>query len=132
MKKLYTFPDQTIHFLTDCTGEIQEMVAKLRAEIGQSFPSLIEKIYFGWKAVGYTHPQAGYVGAIFPATNQVKMGFEHGIFLPDKKQQLVFGKSAGKQLKYLIIHQLNKAVLNDVKGFIEQAIAYRLSRVSCK
>lgn len=132
MKKLYTFPDQLIHFLMDCPAEIQEIVAKLRAEIGQSFPSLRERIYFGWKAVGYTHPQAGYVGAIFPAANQVKVGFEHGVFLPDKKQQLVFGKSVGKQVKYLPIHQLNRVVLNDVKGFIEQAIAYRLSRFSCK
>lgn len=132
MKQLYASPDQFIHFLRDCPGEIQEIVATLRAEIGKSFPSLIEKIYFGWKAVGYTHPQAGYVGAIFPAVNQVKMAFEHGVFLPDKKQQLVFGKSVGKQVKYLPIHQLNQVTLNDVKGFIEQAIAYRLSRVSCK
>lgn len=132
MKQLYASPDQFIHFLRDCPGEIQEIVATLRAEIGKSFPSLIEKIYFGWKAVGYTHPQAGYVGAIFPAANQVKMGFEHGVFLPDKKQQLVFGKSVGKQVKYLPIPQLNRVVLNDVKGFIEQAIAYRLSQFSCK
>lgn len=126
MKNLYQSSEASIPFLQSYPDHIQTTVSKLRAHIKKSFPHLTEKIYLGWKAVGYTHVQAGYVGAIFPTTTQVMMAFEHGAFLPDEDQQLVFGKSQGKQLKYLPIPNIDRAVLTNLNKFIEQAIAYQL------
>ena len=131
MKIFYPSSAQLIPFLTYYPEGIQKIVNTLRNELKKSFPPLIEKIYLGWKAIGYTHPQAGYVAAIFPTPNQVMIAFEYSAFLTDEKQQLVFGKSQGKQVKYLPINKIDAEVLKNLRQFIEQAIAYQLlKRVS--
>lgn len=104
------------------TPPVQALAEHLRALILDAEPRLIEKAYAGWHGIGYTHPQAGYVCAIFPHENSVKLGFEHGASLHDPDGRLRQGASKGKQVRYYEIHSLDDIDPDAILDFLVQAI----------
>ena len=84
--------------LLDHSPEVRRVVAAFRALITDTLDGLTEKAYPGWHAIGYRHPQAGYICGIFPYETSVQLIFEKGVLLSDPS-----GVLAGdtKQVRYL-------------------------------
>ncbi len=114
-------------FLKNYSTPVQILTSTLRAFLSEHFPSLHEKLYMGWKAIGYTHPQAGYIMAIFLSADKIKIGFEHGASLNDPEHKLVPGPSGGKQVRYYPIDTYDPKVHQILHHFITQAITHRLT-----
>ncbi len=64
---------------------IRELALALREVIRATVPEAEERAYGGWHAIGYTHPRAGYFGAIFPRDEVVRVAFEFGAHLEDPR-----------------------------------------------
>ena len=62
---------------------VVELANALRPFVRTQVPEVHEVAYAGWKAIGYRHPEAGYLGAIFLFEDCVRFIFEHGHLLPD-------------------------------------------------
>ncbi len=70
----------------------------LRGLIRDALPEVEEAARPGWHAIGYRHPDQGYLCGIFPHDDAVKLGFEFGMLLPDPDRLL---SGDGKQLRYV-------------------------------
>lgn len=75
-----------------------------------------------WRGIGFHHPAAGYVCAVFPAADHVRVGFEHGHLLPDPG--VVFDPG-GKQVRYIAIHDWNSDLAGQVAELVEHAVHLR-------
>ncbi|MGI5178720.1 DUF1801 domain-containing protein [Dactylosporangium sp. CA-152071] len=84
--------------LADSCPDIAVLARHLRDVIVEARPELTERVYRGWHGLGFHHPERGYVAAIFPGTDSVSVGFEHGADLPDPHGLL---QGTGKRLRYL-------------------------------
>jgi hypothetical protein len=60
----------------------------LREVLLDAHPDLDERARTGWHSVNYTHPDAGFVCALFPAADRVDLVFERGALLPDPQRRL--------------------------------------------
>jgi len=101
---------------------VRDMAERLRRLILEAAPEMVEKGYSGWHGIGYTHPRAGYVCAIFVLDDGVKLGFEHGASLYDPDGVLQPGTSKGKQVRYLELRRLEEVDPDVILGFLVQAI----------
>ncbi|MCU0499812.1 MAG: DUF1801 domain-containing protein [Anaerolineae bacterium] len=86
--------------IAECSPEIIELTDALRLLIRQTIPSAKELMYRGWKGIGYHHPESGYFCALFPRAEQVNLGFEWGVDLPDPDNLL---QGTGKRLRYVVL-----------------------------
>jgi hypothetical protein len=80
------------------SDEVAALTRELRATIMHAQPQLVEHVYAGWHWLGFHHPAAGYVGALYPRDGEVMVGFEHGAELPDPHGLL---EGRGKRVRYL-------------------------------
>jgi hypothetical protein len=85
-------------------------------------PDAGEKVYLGWRGIGFHHPTAGYLCAIFPSQEDVKIGFEHGNLLHDPDHLLA---GTGKQVRYLTVSAWDPTLPEVLSGLIDQAIQLR-------
>ena len=108
--------------LRDHSPDVREIAQCLRTLIGATLPEAMERAYPGWHGIGYRHPSAGYIGAIFPLQDRVKLGFEHGARLPDPAGILT---GDGKQLRY--VELLPGADINEqaIRALLLDAVALR-------
>jgi hypothetical protein len=113
------------HILTGHTPEVREICERLRSLVRNAVPEASEAAYPTWHGIGYRHPQSGYFCAIFPHHNQVKLGFEYGILLPDP-EGLLSGK--GKQVRYVLISQLADIRPEAINDLIHAAISLPAER----
>src|SRR5690242_8637281 len=84
--------------LEDHCASISALTRHLRDVILTARPELTERVYRGWHGLGFHHPARGYIAAVFPGTDSVSVGFEHGADLPDPHGLL---QGTGKRLRYL-------------------------------
>lgn len=84
--------------LAEHSDEIAELARRLRATIRAAVPDLAERVYEGWHGIGFHHDTRGYVFAIFPLDDEVRVGFEHGAELPDPHGLLT---GTGRRVRYL-------------------------------
>ena len=94
MKKTNITPED---ILRDHSPSVVKLVSELRRIARITLPEVTEKAYPGWHAIGYRHPEAGYICGIFPFEEEVKVYFENGKFLPDP-DNLLEGNT--KQTRY--------------------------------
>jgi hypothetical protein len=90
--------DEFVDLLASYDPEVAETALTLRERLRASHPEFEEKVYHGWRGLGFHHPEAGYVCAIFPRSKSVYLSFERGIRLPDPEGRLV---GAGKMVRSL-------------------------------
>jgi len=76
-------PADVAELLAAHRPEVGGLAADLRRGLRGRFPELAERVYRGWHGLGYHHPEAGYVVALFPRADEVWLSFEHGAGLPD-------------------------------------------------
>lgn len=79
----------------------------MREAILSVMPDAAEKVYFGWRGLGFHHPTAGYLCAIFPSQKDIKIGFEPTNLLHDPDQRL---EGTGKQVRYLTVSAWDPAL----------------------
>lgn len=108
--------------IDDHTQEVGKLVLALRDLIRSLMPDATEKIYLGWHGIGFHHPTAGYVCALFPAADHVRVGFEHGYLLPDPHG--VFD-SGGGQVRYVTVDVLTPALLDRLGELVDHAVHLR-------
>jgi hypothetical protein len=84
--------------LDDHTDAVAATVRRLRAVVRTAHPRFVERVRPGWHSINYHDPVAGFVCAIFPATERVQLVLEHGARLPDPEARL---SGDGKQVRTL-------------------------------
>jgi hypothetical protein len=62
---------------------VRHLAHELRKLVRRTVPKVEERVYDGWRGIGYHDRQAGYLAGIFPQPDCVKLYFEHGAVLPD-------------------------------------------------
>ncbi len=102
--------------------EIKSLTDWVRQLVRNTLPEAEERAYPGWCAIGYRHPEAGYIGAIFLHPHKVKLGFEHGAKLPDPDGLLKPGPSAVKQVRYLEIVEEGDVDTSVIRQLVEAAV----------
>lgn len=111
--------------LADHSPEIRTLAENLRRIIRETVPSAAEKAYPTWHGVGYHHPECGYFCAIFPQENNVRLGFEFGVLLPDPDGLL---QGDGSQVRYVILEPDRKIPLKGIQILLHHAINLPASR----
>ena len=114
--------------LADYPSPIQQLAQQLRQLLQTLLPAAVERAYPGWRGIGYRHPQAGYLCAIFLHPHQVKLGLEHGAQLPDPHHILKPGPTAGKQVRYLEINNPQDLDREQIAQLLTAALDLQLSR----
>ncbi len=56
--------------------------------IRETLPHAEEKVLPVWHGIGYVDQQAGYACGLFPKSDCVEIGFEHGWDVPDPDETL--------------------------------------------
>ena len=84
--------------LAEHTPQVAAAAAWLRQVVLDALPDAREVVYRGWHGLGYYHPAAGYVCAVFPRADDVLLGFEHGVLLADPHGLL---SGEGRTVRYV-------------------------------
>lgn len=89
-------------YLEQFPPQIRECAEELRVLISEVVPDYTEKVYHGWKLIGYRVKKGSksfYFAFIYPAANKVVLGFEFGVLLPDPHNLLV---GNGNQVRQIV------------------------------
>ena len=112
--------NEVAEFLSQFEDVAIELALDARMSILRAMPNCDERIYHGWKGLGYHDPGVGYICAIFPIESTVRVAFEHGHLLPDPQGLL---KGGGKQVRYLKISEWSERLAEQLSDLIDQALA---------
>ena len=101
------------------TPEVAGLVIQLRDVIRGAIPDATEKVYQGWHGIGFHHLEAGYVCALFPGDDYVKVGFGRGYLLPDPHE--VFD-SGGEHVRYATVYEMTPELANRLVEMVDHAV----------
>jgi cytidylate kinase len=107
--------------LADHTLEIVDLTQILRAVVRSALPMATEKINLGWHGIGYHDPDAGYVAGIFPGEDSVKLGFEHGVELPDPEG---LSEGDGSRVRYVVLDEWDEQLRDPITDLLQAAIEF--------
>lgn len=108
--------------LSDNTREVADLTQVLRAVVRSALPMATEKINLGWHGLGYHDPDAGYVAGIFPGDESVRLGFEHGVELPDPEGLL---NGDGSQVRYVVLAEWDEQLRDPITDLLQAAVEAR-------
>lgn len=108
---------------------IRELANQLRALILKTVPGLNEVAYPGWHAIGYRHPEAGYLCGLFPYDDHIKVYFGYGRFLFDPDKLLT---GDGKQTRYLQIENTKDIRVKSIANLLMESIDFRTNKMNSK
>lgn len=114
---------QVEELLGSHTPPIREIAERLRWLIRETVPEAEERVSWGWHAIGYAHPEAGYVGGIFPRDDVVKLCFKWGASLPDPAGILSGNQ---KRVRYVEIGDIAELPGRAIVDLLHAAIVFRL------
>jgi hypothetical protein len=114
---------EALDYLRSEHGHAYELAAWLREVVLAADPDLVERVYRGWRGVGFRHPEAGYVCGIFPREHGVELLFEHGASLPDPDGLL---RGDGTQTRVIRVAEPDPALRAQIGVYVQQAVAQRL------
>jgi hypothetical protein len=120
-------PDEVLAWLRDEHAGVAELAVWVRSALLAAEPDLGERIYRGWGGVGYHHPDAGYVCAIFPRDGEVRLLFEHGARLADPDGVL---EGDGTQTRYLTVREPGGGTADAVTAVLGRAVTWSLANRS--
>ncbi len=93
------------------------------AAVRAADPDLRERVYRGWQGIGFRHPDAGYVCAVFPRGEWVVLLFEHGASMPDPEGVLL---GDGTQTRFIRVDTPSDETAALIGRYVQQAVAQRL------
>jgi hypothetical protein len=111
--------------LASHTPPERTIVVRLRGLVKAAVPEAGERVYPGWHAIGYTHPEAGYFGGIFPRSGVVRLCFEWGAHLPDPHGILTGDQ---KRIRYVDVYDESDIPHDAIADMLRSALAYQLAR----
>lgn len=118
--------DEVSAFFAGWPPETEAVVLWLRQQVMRAEPEFTERVYKGWNGVGYRHPRAGLVCAIYPQANgTVRLLFEHGVELDDPDG---FLEGTGTQTRYLTSTEPSSDLAARIEGFVDESVARHLHR----
>lgn len=120
-------PDEVLAWLRDEHGDTAALAAWVRGVLLAAEPDLGERIYRGWDGVGYHHPDAGYVCAIYPRDREVRLLFEHGARLADPDGVL---DGDGTQTRYVTVRKPDDGTADAITAVLGRAITWSLANRS--
>lgn len=91
----------------------------LRGVVKTALPDAVESIYAGWHGFGYRHATAGYMCAVFPRGDDVRLSFEHGIRLADPRGLL---EGQGRQVRHVVARQPDDPPASFLVELIDAAV----------
>lgn len=113
-------------FLRERHPATERLALRVRALVRQTEPDLEERVYLGWNGIGFRHPDGGYVCAIYPLQDDVRLLFEYGIKLEDYHGLL---DGAGRRIRFMTIRDdTGDDVLELARRYVREAVAERLFR----
>ncbi|HSG16081.1 MAG TPA: DUF1801 domain-containing protein [Anaerolineae bacterium] len=112
--------------LADYPPQIQELADGVRAIIEQTVPDIEEKVYRGWRLIGYRvtlpeshrHGGGAYFCYIAPGAESLQLGFEYGILMADPEGLL---EGEGKQVRYVTVSSVADFKRDGVRQLIVEA-----------
>ncbi len=113
---------QVERLLAEHSDAVRLLAGRLRSLLLAAEPAFSERVYPGWHAIGYRHPRAGYVCGIFPRSDGVRLGFEHGVLLEPHCELLV---GSGSQVRYLEIAAERDLRADVIGELVDLAVALR-------
>jgi hypothetical protein len=116
---------EILAYLNEEHPDLAGLAAWTRSAVLAADPDFGERIYRGWQGIGFRHPEAGFVCAIYPRRDWIVLLFEHGASLPDPDGALL---GEGKQTRYFRIDRASREVADRITAYVQQAIAERLLR----
>jgi hypothetical protein len=102
---------------------LYELASWTRRVVLDAEPDFTERVYRGWQGIGFHHPEAGYVCAIYPRDDHVDLLFEHGASLADPDGLLA---GDGAQTRFYRVEARNEATEAAIRMLVQQAVAQRL------
>jgi hypothetical protein len=94
-------PPQLDDVLAEVPAAIARLTHLLRTRTLRAHPDLRERVYPGWRGLGFHHPSTGYLAALFPQADDVLVGFNRGGDLPDPHGRLL---GTRRRVRYLRFH----------------------------
>lgn len=116
---------EALAYLRNEHAHFFELASWIREAVLEADPDLSERIYTGWRGVGFRHPEAGYVCAIYPRSDWIVLLFEHGASMPDPDGILL---GDGKQTRFVRVTAPTSELRAQIVAYVQQAVAQRLLR----
>jgi hypothetical protein len=116
-------PGDVHDFLVERHPALADLALWVREAVLTSEPDLLERVYRGWDGIGFRHPDAGYVCAIYPREQEVRLLFEHGARLGDEERLL---EGAGRQTRFIRVRERDDALAAAIGRYVQAAVAQRL------
>lgn len=102
---------------------IRELTLRLDAFLVASFPDLRAVTRFGWGTVNYTHPNAGFLCAIYPRPDHVSLIIQQGRLL---SSPLLKGDGENlKQVRYIPLTPEGEFPEDEMAILLVEAIALK-------
>ena len=115
--------DEAAVYLREEHPAAADLAIWTRDAVRAADPDLTERVYRGWRGVGFRHPEAGYVCGVFPKNDRVELLFEHGAELADPDDVL---EGTGTQTRVIVVHNEDEPLARTISAYVQQAIAQRL------
>jgi hypothetical protein len=120
-------PRDVRDFLRDSHPGLAGLALWVREAVLAGEADLTERVYHGWDGIGFRHPDAGYVCAIYPREQEqeVRLLFEHGVRLDDPEGLL---EGAGTQTRFIRVRERDGRLAAAIGRYVHGAVAERLFR----
>ena len=117
-----TDTDPAATYLRRHHPEHAELALWVRTVLLEVEPELSQRVYPGWRAVGFHHPETGYLCSLSPRPDALLLTFEHGAALPDPDGVLI---GAGRQVRSLPVRDRDPATGDHIRHLLELAFVHR-------
>ena len=87
-----------------------------------AFPELGAQVKHGWGSVNFSHPQAGFLCAVFPRHEAVQLYFEQGRLL---SSPLLEAGTGTRQVRWITLHPDAAIPLDEIAILVSEAIALK-------
>jgi hypothetical protein len=111
---------QRAALLAEHTPQVAAAAGWLREVVLGALPDAREVVYRGWHGLGYHHPAAGYLCAVFPRADDVLLGFERGVLLADPHGLL---SGEGRTVRYVRVQAPGDPPAERLVELIDAAVA---------
>ena len=118
-------PNEVTAYLRTEHSAQAELALWTRQAVLTADPDLTERVYRGWRGVGFRHPEGGYVCAIYPRSEWVVLLFEHGASMRDPEAILL---GDGSQTRFIRVSERSPELRERIVAYVQLAVAQQLLR----